>query len=113
MAYLVDKMFSNDKSDGIREWITVKGVHVPIKEGQTKEEAVKDFVDSKQKDRSPKEKEVKKEEKKTSWGGYDEAEWQKLKKLAKKVGTLKNKLKSEMRKGAEGWKLRKIETENG
>ena len=30
------------------EWITVKGVHIFVKKGQSKEEAVKDFIESKQ-----------------------------------------------------------------
>ena len=31
-------------SDQNVEWITVKGNHIPVKKGQTKEQAVKDFV---------------------------------------------------------------------
>ena len=38
-----------NKNDDV-EWITVKGNHIPIKKGQTKDEAVKEFLDSKQSD---------------------------------------------------------------
>ena len=34
-------------SDGDIQWITVKGNHIPIKKGQSKEEAVKSFFESK------------------------------------------------------------------
>lgn len=32
-----------EKDDNVKEWITVKGNHIPVKEGQTKEEATQDF----------------------------------------------------------------------
>lgn len=35
-----------DKDDDIT-WITVKGNHIPIKKGQSKEDAVKEFLESK------------------------------------------------------------------
>lgn len=38
-----------NSDDDIKEWITVKGNHIPIKKGQTKEEAVKSFLDEKKK----------------------------------------------------------------
>jgi len=34
-------------ADDIESWITVKGNHIPIKKGQSKEEAVKSFLESK------------------------------------------------------------------
>ena len=37
----------NKKDDDI-EWITVKGNHIPIKKGQSKDEAVKEFLEEKQ-----------------------------------------------------------------
>lgn len=36
-----------DADDDIESWITVRGNHIPIKKGQSKEEAVKSFVESK------------------------------------------------------------------
>ena len=39
-------VFDYDDSD-IESWITVKGNHIPIRKGQTKEEAVKSFIDRK------------------------------------------------------------------
>lgn len=36
-----------DADDDIESWITVRGNHIPIKKGQSKEEAVKAFVESK------------------------------------------------------------------
>lgn len=38
----------NDKED--IEWITVKGNHIPVKKGQTREEAIKEFIKSKRND---------------------------------------------------------------
>ena len=38
-------MASNSGDD--IEWITVKGNHIPVKKGQTKEDAVKEFIESK------------------------------------------------------------------
>ncbi len=49
MSYIIDKTFYNDGKSDVREWITVKGVHVPIKDGETKEQAVKNFIDKKDK----------------------------------------------------------------
>ena len=37
---------AQNKDDDI-EWITVKGNHIPVKKGQSKEEAVKEFIESK------------------------------------------------------------------
>ena len=37
----------NKKDDDV-EWITVKGNHIPVKKGQSKDEAVKEFLESKQ-----------------------------------------------------------------
>ena len=39
----------NKKDDDI-EWITVKGNHIPIKKGQSKDEAVKEFLEGKRSD---------------------------------------------------------------
>lgn len=36
-----------DADDDIESWITVRGNHIPIKKGQSKEEAVKSFIESK------------------------------------------------------------------
>lgn len=36
-----------DKDDNIEAWITVKGNHIPIRKGQSKEDAVKSFIESK------------------------------------------------------------------
>ena len=38
---------TKDEDDTDVEWITVKGNHIPIKEGQTKQEAIKNFLESK------------------------------------------------------------------
>lgn len=35
------------KNDDDTEWITVKGNHIPVKEGQSKAEAIKEFLDKK------------------------------------------------------------------
>ena len=41
-------IFNAKKNDvEIDEWITVKGNHIPILKGQTKEEAIKDFIEQK------------------------------------------------------------------
>lgn len=40
------KIAMNAKDD--TEWITVKGNHIPVKDGQTKEQAVKEFLEKKQ-----------------------------------------------------------------
>lgn len=37
-------LFLNSKDEEI-EWITVNGSHIPIKKGQTKEEAIQEFID--------------------------------------------------------------------
>jgi hypothetical protein len=41
------------KDNDIKDWITVNGVHIPIKKGQNKDDVVDDFI-SKQKDDEPK-----------------------------------------------------------
>lgn len=43
----VNALDATNKEDDI-EWITVKGNHIPVKKGQSKEEAVREFLDSKQ-----------------------------------------------------------------
>lgn len=43
----VNALDATNKDDDI-EWITVKGNHIPIKKGQSKDEVVKEFLDSKQ-----------------------------------------------------------------
>lgn len=50
----------NAKDNDDLEWITVKGNHIPIKKGQSKDEAVKEWIDSKDKEEI---KEDKKEDK--------------------------------------------------
>ena len=47
-----------DNTDEDIEWITVKGNHIPIKEGQSKEEAIKNFVDEKKSQIEKKENEI-------------------------------------------------------
>ena len=39
---------ASNSYDDVDSWITVKGNHIPIKEGQTKEEAIKEFIESKE-----------------------------------------------------------------
>ena len=39
-----------NKNDDDLEWITVKGNHIPVKKGQSKDEAVKEFLEGKQSD---------------------------------------------------------------
>ncbi len=39
-----------NKNDDDLEWITVKGNHIPIKKGQSKDEAIKEFLEGKQKE---------------------------------------------------------------
>lgn len=51
-AYLT-KLAKNSSDDV--EWITVKGNHIPIKPGQTKEEAVKEFLSKKTQSKKSKE----------------------------------------------------------
>lgn len=46
------RQFGLDESDPDIEWITVKGNHIPIKPGQSKEEAVNAFFESKGKQES-------------------------------------------------------------
>lgn len=51
----IEEMMNKDKGTKDEdntdvEWITVKGNHIPIKEGQTKEEAIKEFLESKKED---------------------------------------------------------------
>lgn len=41
-----ENLLAKNSSDDI-EWITVKGNHIPIKKGQTKEQAVKEFIERK------------------------------------------------------------------
>lgn len=48
-AYIACNEDENMNDKGDIEWITVKGTHIPIKEGQSEEEAVKDFFDQKNK----------------------------------------------------------------
>ena len=48
----------NKKDDDI-EWITVSGNHIPIKKGQSKDEAVKEFIEKQQSDTKEKSKENK------------------------------------------------------
>lgn len=45
---LINKI-ENSKEEDI-EWITIKGNHIPVKKGQSKEEAVKEFIESKKED---------------------------------------------------------------
>ena len=35
------------------EWITVKGNHIPVKKGQSKDEAVKEFLEGKKDKKEP------------------------------------------------------------
>lgn len=44
----VNALDATNKDDEDVEWITVKGNHIPIKKGQSKEEAVKEFIESRQ-----------------------------------------------------------------
>jgi hypothetical protein len=46
LEYTISELLNADDED-IQEWITVRGNHIPIKKGQTKEEAVKSFIESK------------------------------------------------------------------
>lgn len=39
------KLIRSDNADEDVEWITIKGTHIPIKKGQSKEEAVKEFFE--------------------------------------------------------------------
>ncbi len=43
---------AEDEIDEDVEWITVKGNHIPIKEGETKEEAIKEFLKSKKENKT-------------------------------------------------------------
>lgn len=51
------------KNDDETEWITVKGNHIPIKKGQSKAEAVKEFLDKKVEKQSKRDKIKKKDRK--------------------------------------------------
>ena len=50
----------NKKDDDV-EWITVKGNHIPVKKGQSKDEAVEEFLKDKQDSKGKEEKDEKKE----------------------------------------------------
>ena len=66
------KKLEKDDTKKEPDWITVNGVHIPIKPGQNKDDVVKNFLD-KQKDKEPK-----KDDKKTTvskGAGYDD--WKK------------------------------------
>ena len=66
------KLEKDDTKKNDNDWITVNGVHIPIKPGQNKDDVVKNFLD-KQKDKEPK-----KDDKKTTvtkGAGYDD--WKK------------------------------------
>ena len=45
----VNALDATNKDDEDIEWITVKGNHIPIKKGQSKEEAVKEFIEKQNK----------------------------------------------------------------
>ncbi len=44
-----DKSLMNGKGEEDVQWITANGVHIPIKEGESKQEAVNKFVENKEK----------------------------------------------------------------
>lgn len=81
------------KEDNI-QWITVRGNHIPIKEGQTKEEAVKSFLEKKGG-----------EERKLSNGGstigLTKKEHNKIEKHNEKVGKIAEQYKEEGKKASE------------
>lgn len=56
------KYLVNSKEEEI-DWITIKGTHIPIKEGETKEEVIEKFLKDK-KSEAPKKKETEKDSKK-------------------------------------------------
>ena len=41
------KLIRSNNADEDVEWITVKGAHIPIKKGQSKEKAIKEFFENK------------------------------------------------------------------
>ena len=104
---------AQDKDDDI-EWITVKGNHIPIKKGQTKEQAVKEFIESKQKKNSismPKTKyddEIHKlEEEYMNVGKTSSSPTEALNRadeLGKKINELKEKRREEWKSSSEGKK---------
>ena len=47
LADIINKFNNVNNDDDIKEWITVKGNHIPIKEGETKKEAVEKFINKK------------------------------------------------------------------
>jgi len=55
---LKKKLEKDDTKKNDNDWITVNGVHIPIKPGQNKDDVVKNFLD-KQKDKEPKKDEPK------------------------------------------------------
>ncbi len=67
---------ANESDDDV-EWITVKGNHIPIKKGQDKGDAISDFFDKKNKEKSPKIESYKKELKKNLEPSKDIQELQK------------------------------------
>ena len=67
------------------EWITVKGNHIPVKKGQSKEDAVKEFIESKQGG----------SDKNNSRANRQAAEYEKLKDKIDTIKTAKEKITKE------------------
>ena len=64
------KKLEKDDTKKEPDWITVNGVHIPIKPGQNKDDVVKNFLD-KQKDKEPKKDTPKKDDKPKSGDVYN------------------------------------------
>ena len=43
-----DNELENSKDDDVVDWITVHGNHIPLKKGQSKEDAIKEFIEQKE-----------------------------------------------------------------
>ena len=55
--FILSELLKAINDDEPKDWITIKGNHIPILKGQTKKEAAKDFVEEKQKDNKSESKE--------------------------------------------------------
>lgn len=70
MSYM-RQMSVLDEDGEIESWITVKGNHIPIRKGQSKEDAVKSFIEKKGGDIEKKSKAPKKRETYTTAEGFE------------------------------------------
>lgn len=78
LSYMRQMTVMDADDDNIESWITVRGNHIPIMKGQSKEEAVKSFI-----------------EKKGKGGSSEKVDNEKIKKAITKVGSAVNERKAD------------------